>query len=124
MTWQRYNKNLRKSPLLAEYFSFWTNSTLGRSRGQVIDFSQRNQRPVPPILNEQMPTPNGVNDLLLFLIVFFEIWRISRTRIKKWTFILCPYVCCYVTIRDSVLRVRPYITFTNIGKKLKTCKKI
>jgi len=27
MTWQRYNKNLRKSPLLAEYFSFWTNST-------------------------------------------------------------------------------------------------
>ena len=27
MTWQRYNKNLRKSPLLAEYFLFWTNST-------------------------------------------------------------------------------------------------
>ncbi len=27
MTWQRYNKNLRKSPLWAEYFSFWTNST-------------------------------------------------------------------------------------------------
>ena len=25
MTWQRYNKNLRKSPLLAEYFLFWTN---------------------------------------------------------------------------------------------------
>ena len=24
MTWQRYNKNLRKSALLAEYFSFWT----------------------------------------------------------------------------------------------------
>ncbi len=24
MTWQRYNKNLRKSLLLAEYFSFWT----------------------------------------------------------------------------------------------------
>ena len=23
MTWQRYNKNLRKSALLAEYFSFW-----------------------------------------------------------------------------------------------------
>ena len=23
MTWQRYNKNLRKSPLLAEYFSFF-----------------------------------------------------------------------------------------------------
>ncbi len=23
MTWQRYNKNLRKSLLLAEYFSFW-----------------------------------------------------------------------------------------------------
>ena len=28
MTWQRYNKNLRKSPLLAEYFSFWTNLAL------------------------------------------------------------------------------------------------
>ena len=25
MTWQRYKNNLRKSPLLAEYFSFWTN---------------------------------------------------------------------------------------------------
>jgi hypothetical protein len=35
MTWQRYNKNLKKSALLAEYFSFWTNLTvfcpLGRS---------------------------------------------------------------------------------------------
>ena len=28
MTWQRYNKNLKKSPLLVEYFLFWTNSTL------------------------------------------------------------------------------------------------
>jgi len=27
MAWQRYNKNLRKSALLAEYFSFWTNLT-------------------------------------------------------------------------------------------------
>ena len=25
MAWQRYNKDLRKSLLLAEYFSFWTN---------------------------------------------------------------------------------------------------
>ena len=25
---KRYNKDLRKSPLLAEYFSFWTNLTL------------------------------------------------------------------------------------------------
>ena len=28
MTWQRYNKNLKKSALLAEYFSFWTNLTI------------------------------------------------------------------------------------------------
>ena len=28
MTWQRYNKNLRKSALLAEYFSFWTDLTV------------------------------------------------------------------------------------------------
>ena len=28
MAWQRYNKDLRKSLLLAEYFSFWTNLTL------------------------------------------------------------------------------------------------
>ena len=28
MTWQKYNKNLRKSLLLAEYFSFWINLTL------------------------------------------------------------------------------------------------
>ena len=28
MTWQRYNKNLRKSALLAEYLSFWTNLTV------------------------------------------------------------------------------------------------
>ena len=35
MTWQRYNKNLRKSALLAEYFSFWTN--LGHILSSVID---------------------------------------------------------------------------------------
>ena len=28
MTWQRYNKNLKKSALLAEYFSFWTYLTV------------------------------------------------------------------------------------------------
>ena len=28
MTWQRYNKNLRKSALLAEHFSFWTDLTV------------------------------------------------------------------------------------------------
>ena len=33
MTWQRYNKNLRKSALLAEYFSFWTD--LGTSAKDV-----------------------------------------------------------------------------------------
>ena len=54
------------------------------------------------ILNEQMPTPNGVNNLLLFLIVFFEIWRISRTRIKsgRSSYVLMfvamlPYSVCF-----------------------------
>ncbi len=34
------------------------------------------------------------------LETFFEIWRISDNKNQKWTFILCPYVCCYVTIRS------------------------
>jgi hypothetical protein len=76
------------------------------------------------ILNEQMPTPNGVNNLLMFLIEVFENWRFSNDKNQKWTFILCPYVCCYVTIRSFVLRVRPYITFANIGINLQTCKNL
>ena len=77
----------------------------------------------PTYLNEQMPTPNGVNYLLQFLMTF-EILPISENKNQKWTFILCPYVCCYVTICYFVLRVRPYITFANIRINLQTSKKM
>ena len=39
MTWQRYNKNLRKSALLAEYYSSWTN--LGTSAKVVYEPEHR-----------------------------------------------------------------------------------
>ena len=54
-------------------------------------------------LNEQMPTPNGVNHLLQFLYIVLKILPIFENKNQKWTFILCPYVRCYVTIRSFVL---------------------
>ena len=58
------------------------------------------------------------------LAIFLKFCRFPNDKNQKWTFILCPYVCCYVTICSFVLRVRPYITFANIGINLQTCKKI
>ena len=60
----------------------------------------------------------------LFLIDYLKFGEFRTTRIKSGRSILCPYVCCYVTIRSFVLRVRPNITFANIGIKLQTCKKM
>ena len=59
------------------------------------------------ILNEQMPTPSGVNNLLKFLIVVLKFWRISRTRIKSGRSSLLSLLClCYVTIPYLYYRVR------------------
>ena len=59
----------------------------------------------------------------LLLIVFLKFGEFQKTRIKADASQYVYYVICYVTIRSFVLRVRPYITFANIGINLQTCKK-
>ena len=55
MTWQRYNKNLRKSLLLAEYFSFWTKcSRWDRYLGMTAAMTQ-------------VPVPTAFDDICIFL---------------------------------------------------------
>ena len=70
-----------------------------------------------------MPTPNGVNDLLQFLNASSNspIIGIQESKVDVHLMSLC---CCYVTIRYFVLRVRPYVTFANIGKNLQSSKKM
>ena len=68
-----------------------------------------------------MPTPNGVNHLLQFLMTF-EILPISENKNQKWTFILCPYVCCYVTIRCFVLRVKTIFFVCKYRNKNDNCQ--
>ena len=43
MAWQRYNKNLRESALLAEYFSFWTKNKKHQERCALLRIAPDNQ---------------------------------------------------------------------------------
>lgn len=54
--------------------------------------------------------------------IYIVFPQLSEGKNQKWTFILCLYVCCYVTIRCFVLRVKPYFSFANIGIKMITAK--
>ena len=60
-----------------------------------------------------MPTPNGVNNLLQFLMTF-EILPISKYKNQKWTFnVLCPN-CCYYVIGILFFRVQHVISMAKI----------
>jgi hypothetical protein len=85
-----------------------------------------------------MSTPNGVNDLLQLLLHSVNFADFQITRIKSGRSVLCPYVCCYVTIRSFVLEsyilffneqmskihfIAPVISVANIGSFSETTKK-
>ena len=59
----------------------------------------------------------------------YLIPQLSNNKNQKWTFILCPYVCCYVTIRYFVLGHTLYnlrqnmFDVANIRKDFDTQKK-
>ena len=81
MTWQRYNKNLRKSALLAEYFSFWQirlNSVL-EITGSVLVIIQV---PVPmtniPMTNRIKATDRVKSFLFRFIAVPAKWIRTAR----------------------------------------------
>ena len=60
--------------------------------------------------------------LLLEQTEYFADFQITRIKADASQYVF--FVFCYVTIRYFVLRVRPYITFANIGINLQTCKKM
>jgi hypothetical protein len=61
-----------------------------------------------------MPTPYGVNYLLLFLIDFFQFPNCPKQESKSGRSVLCPYVCCYVTIRSYTLKGETLISRAKI----------
>ena len=61
-----------------------------------------------------MPTPSGVNYLLQSL-QFSLIPQLSNDKNQKWKFyVLCPYICCYVTIRSYALKGETLISLAKI----------
>ncbi len=56
-----------------------------------------------------MPTPNGVNYLLQFLITFFQFPNCQKQESKVDVLCLMSLCRCYVTIRCFVFRVLHYI---------------
>ena len=48
------------------------------------------------------------------LALFLSIPQLSETRIKSGRSVLCPYVCCYVTIRSYALKGETLISMAKI----------
>ena len=61
-----------------------------------------------------MPTPNGVNYLLQFLTNSSNSPIIRDKKQKRTFYVLCPYVCCYVTIRSNTLKGETLISLAKI----------
>ena len=54
--------------------------------------------------------------------IYIVFPQLSEGKNQKWTFILCLYVCCYVTIRCFVLRVKTIFFVCKYRNKNDNCQ--